>query len=141
MNRWKRNTSKSGNFSTRIVWNFYQGNNKNTNTLLTTIMGHIASHIMKRSQNTQKIMYQGKTEENWWFWNKDMKFVPISSHLFPISDNLPLERLLDVTTNILWMHLLDLNIIARDKSKKWDIFETTMSPTYFNFRSEILEQI
>ena len=39
---------------------FYQGNNKNTNTLLITTVGHPASDLMKRNQNMQHVMYQVK---------------------------------------------------------------------------------
>ena len=32
---------------------------------------------------------------------------------------------------------MDLSLILRDKSKKWDDFETIKSPLYFDFSSKI----
>ena len=57
-------------------------------------MRHPASNIIKRNQNTQHIMCQknflhGKIEESCRFWNKVIEFIPISTHLLLISDNLP----------------------------------------------------
>ena len=75
MNGWKWNILKSRNFTNRKVLNFYQGNNENANTLLIPKMEHLTSHIMRRNQN-------------WWFWNKNIPFVPKSSYLFLISDHL-----------------------------------------------------
>ena len=49
-----------------------------------------------------------------------------------------LERLLAATTNISYKY--EKSTFASDKSKKSDYFETTMSPIYFGFRSEILKQ-
>lgn len=48
---------KSTNFSMRKVFNFYLGNSEN-NTLLINIMGHPASDIMRRNQNTKHIRCQ-----------------------------------------------------------------------------------
>ena len=59
-NEWvKMKHFKSRNFTTNKELNFYQ-RNKNTNTLVITIMGHPASDIMKRNQNTNKISLEVK---------------------------------------------------------------------------------
>ena len=64
------------------------------------------------------------------------------NHLISFSIHIiVIKQLLAATTSILWMHLFDLNIIAKDKNKKWDDFKTTMSPIYFDFLCEVLELI
>ena len=57
---WNHGWNSSMNFSARKVLNFYQGNSKNTNTLLIHLVGHPASNILKRNQNTEHIVCQIK---------------------------------------------------------------------------------
>ena len=68
-----------------------------------------------------------------------MEFILKSFYLFLISDNLPSKGCLQPLPIFCECILLDLNI-AREQSKKWDYFEMTVPPIYFDFRYEILVQ-
>lgn len=83
---------KKRNFSARKVLNSYQGHNTNPNTLLITIMGYPASDLIKNQHTQHKSQIKFPSErsrQNCWFWNKDKEFIPKSTHLFLILDNLP----------------------------------------------------
>ena len=55
MNRGKWSILKGMNFSNRKVSNFYQQNNKNTNTLLINTKGHPAPDIMRGTKIHNKL--------------------------------------------------------------------------------------
>ena len=60
-----------------------------------------------------------------------MEFALKSFCLFLISDSLSWKGFLQpLPISECIMRLFDLNIIARDKSKKWDDFETTVSTNH-----------